>query len=392
MTITRFQKMNIELGELCEPIAPLCNSKNDAWNGLTRVHLKRPELDGNALLEGTRIFALELDEETTIAKVSRGFDAIAANAELTLKISSKSLPNLPAHKLFELMVRDSFKRNKEFEITQVLKGIDQEHAYVIAASPDQRSKILRFSLAVEGELITLTPTREKLTAAAIARKNCLVLIVKNLNKGLSSAMVEEGLKTLIGEKNVISVYFLRVEGGMHTGIANIELLNAPIYKKFVTKTHKLQSKYVRFNPHPRSLDGTAAPSEEALQEWGFKDLNTALAGTVEALENATTAPKQRPTAKGEISTLVKEAIAAGTQTLKLELKADMQTLREDILAESHTYIDIMTQDLRSKIEGQSDTIVNQFKALMESLSTTRKMLHDTPQCLALPPPAPRHSN
>ena len=30
MTKARFQKMNIELGELCEPIAPLCNSKNDA--------------------------------------------------------------------------------------------------------------------------------------------------------------------------------------------------------------------------------------------------------------------------------------------------------------------------------------------------------------------------
>jgi hypothetical protein len=129
---------------------------------------------------------------------------------------------------------------------------------------------------------------------------------------------------------------------MHTGVVNIELLNASIYKKFVTKTHKLQSKYVSFNPHPQSLDGTAVPSEEALQEWGFKDLNTALAGTVEALENATTAPKQRPAAKGEISTLVKEAIAAGTQTLKLELKADMQTLREDILTESHTYTNIMT--------------------------------------------------
>jgi hypothetical protein len=170
---------------------------------------------------------------------------------------------------------------------------------------------------------------------------------------------------------------------MHTGVANVKLLNTPIYKKFVTKTHKLQSKYVRFNLHPQSLDGTAAPSEEALQEWGFKDLNTALAGTVEALENATTTPKQRPAAKGEILTLVKEAIAAGTQTLKLELKADMHTLREDILAESHTYTDIMTQDLRSKIEEQFDTIDNQFKALMESLSTTRKMLHDTPQCLAL---------
>src|SRR5450759_4837042 len=119
MTKARFQKMRIELGELCEPIAPLCNSKNDAWNGLTRVHLKNPEADGNALLEGTRIFALELDEETTIAKISRGFDAIAANDELTLKISSKSIVNVPAYKLYELMVRDSFRREKEFEITQV---------------------------------------------------------------------------------------------------------------------------------------------------------------------------------------------------------------------------------------------------------------------------------
>ena len=258
--------MCIELGDLCEPIAPLCTSKNDAWNGLIRVHLKRPEIDGNALLEDTRIFSLELDEETTIAKVSRGFDSLAANNELTVKIASKSLPNLPAHRLFELMVKDSFKRRKEFEITQVLKGVEQEHAYVIVASLDQRNKIICFSLAVDGELIAPTPTCEKLTAAAIAKKNCLVLIAKNLNKGVNAAQVEEGLKTLIGEKNVINVYFPRVEGGMYIGIANVELLNAPIYKKFVQKTHKLQGKYVRFNPHPRSLDGTAAPSEEALQE------------------------------------------------------------------------------------------------------------------------------
>ena len=116
--------MGIELGELCEPITPLCNSKNDVWNGLTRVHLKNPEIDGNALLDGTRIFALEIDEETTIAKISRGFDTIAANDELTIKIISKSLINVPAHSLFEMVVRDSFHRSKEFEITQVLKGAE----------------------------------------------------------------------------------------------------------------------------------------------------------------------------------------------------------------------------------------------------------------------------
>jgi hypothetical protein len=96
MTKTRLQKMDIELGELREPIAPLCNAKNDTWNGLTRIHLKRPEIDGNALLDGTIIFALELDEETTVAKISRGFDNIASNDDLILKVTSKSLSTIPS--------------------------------------------------------------------------------------------------------------------------------------------------------------------------------------------------------------------------------------------------------------------------------------------------------
>ena len=124
MTRARFHKMDIELGEVYEPITHLCNSKNNAWNGLTRVHLKNPELDGNVLLEGTRIFTLELGEESTIAKKSRGFDAIAVNDELTIKISSKSLANIPAYKLIEIIVHDSFKRNKEYKITHVLKSLD----------------------------------------------------------------------------------------------------------------------------------------------------------------------------------------------------------------------------------------------------------------------------
>jgi hypothetical protein len=195
MTKARFHKMGIELGELREPIAPLCNSKNDTWNGLTRVHLKNPAIDGNALFEGSRIFALELDEETMVAKISRGFDSIAANEDLTLKISSKSLAQIPAHQLFDQIVRDSFNRSKEFEVTQVLKGVDQEFAYIIASSLEQHSKIMRSALAVENELITPTLIREKLSAAAIAKKNCLVLIARNLNKGLTSSQIEIGLQT-----------------------------------------------------------------------------------------------------------------------------------------------------------------------------------------------------
>jgi hypothetical protein len=52
-------------------------------------------------------------------------------------------------------------------------------------------------------------------------------------------------------------------------------------------------------------------------------VNTALVSTVEAIENATAAPKRRAGTKEEISSLMKEAIAKGNQTLKQELRADM---------------------------------------------------------------------
>jgi hypothetical protein len=181
---------------------------------------------------------------------------------------------------------------------------------VVAASPDQCSRILQSAIAAEGEIIMPTPTKEKLTAAMVTKKNCLVLIAKNLNKASSPEQGEKELQTLIGEKNVVNVYFPRVEAGMHTGVANVELLNAHVYKKFTKKTHKLQNQYVRFNPYSRSLDGTAA------RKWGFQDVNTALASTVEAIENATAAPKRKAGTKEEISSLLKEAIAEGNQTLK----------------------------------------------------------------------------
>jgi hypothetical protein len=60
------------------------------------------------------------------------------------------------------------------------------------------------------------------------------------------------------------VYFPRAEAGMHAGVANIEFLNALMYKKFAKTMHKMQSKYIKLNPHPRSLDGSTAPSATTL--------------------------------------------------------------------------------------------------------------------------------
>ena len=125
-----------------------------------------------------------------MAKISRGFDIIASNDDLTFKIASKSLSIISSYMLFEMIVSDSFNRNKEFEITQVLKEAESNHAYVVAASPNQRSKILRLVVAIEGELISSTTVRKKLSVVDITKKNYLVLIAKNLNKGLSPIQVE----------------------------------------------------------------------------------------------------------------------------------------------------------------------------------------------------------
>ena len=118
----------------------------------------------------------------------------------------------------------------------MLKGIDQDHAYIVATSPKQCCKIIRFSLAIEGEIIAPILTKVKLTAAEIPKKNCLVLIAKNLNKGLTPEQIESGLRILIGDKNIVCVYFLKAEAGMHAGIANVEFLNAPKNSKLICKT------------------------------------------------------------------------------------------------------------------------------------------------------------
>ena len=150
--------------------------------------------------------------------------------------------------------------------------------------------------------------------------------------------------------------------------------------------------YIKFNPHPRSLDGSAVPSAATPQLLGFQDLNIALANTIVAMENATAVSKRSGVPKEELTSLVKDAIAEEHQNLKREIKTDMQTLKEDILAEAYTYTDIMTQDMRVKIDGQFDNMENQFKALMESLSLVRKLIIDTPQRKALPSSKQGHSN
>ena len=308
----RLNKMNIELGELIgEPIAIMCYHKSSTWSGTIKLHLKNPLLDAKSLLQGTKAFIITLsDGKPWKGKICKSYDTLALNNLLSVKITSDTLIGKEWYNILEEIVHEGFDRTYDYEITNVQKKKEMSFAWVVATSPEQAKKINTYKISLDNEIFDAKFTsRDKLTEDDKARKNALILIVKNLNKVKDTDIIEYELKKYMGERNVVNVFF-KIENGKHVGSCNVQCLNAAVYKKFVKKNTKLLGKYIEFTPHPKSLDGINAPSQEELTRLGFSDVNTALANTVEALENAPSKGLTRQEVKtmmeGESSKLRKE--------------------------------------------------------------------------------------
>jgi hypothetical protein len=150
----QFQKMGMELGEILEPIAPLCSAKGTKpWNKMTKVHLRNPTTDGHALLTDTRIFSITLDEELKIPKISKGYDSLAPNDLLTVTISSPNLNQTPPHEILMEIVVSSFCRGQEYEISQVHKRKDDAKAYLVSTSPEQCKKLTLHQVTVNRKIL-----------------------------------------------------------------------------------------------------------------------------------------------------------------------------------------------------------------------------------------------
>ena len=289
-------------------------------------------------------------------KVCKTYDALALNNLLSLKIMSEKLKEKEWYNVFEDIVIEGFKRGHEYEVTNVQKKKDFDFVWVVAPSPEQAKKINTYKIALDNEILDAKFTiREKLTKDDKARKNALILIVKNLNKIKSIEELEYGIKEHMGEKNVISIFF-RFEGGKHVGSCNVQCLNAAVYKKFSKKNGKI---LVEFSPHPKSLDGTNAPSNEELIRLGFQDVNTALANTVEAIENATSKGYN----KVDFEKMIEKAVIQRTD----DIRQEMVTLKKDIVKEAREYAD--------NVQAQAS------KTMGIQLSLLKKQLVATMQCI-----------
>jgi len=142
-TEARLKAMGIPLGEILgEPIAILCFHGSRRWSGTIKLHLKNPIKDANDLLYGNRSFILKLDDITFCrGKAFKSFDSIAIASLLSVKISSPTLKGRKWFELHEEIVKDSFKRGFEFEITNVQKNEEAEFAWIKTPSPEQAKKI-----------------------------------------------------------------------------------------------------------------------------------------------------------------------------------------------------------------------------------------------------------
>ena len=151
----RLELMQIPLGtNIIEPISIMRMSvkrggKKGVWAGIAKFHFLHPEIDGVALLKGLRPFILELDPNSTqgtIGKVCKTYHSIARNNNLSIKITSEILVNVPSHMLFKDILDNSFRRGHEFEIVEVQKNTPNNHAYIVAPPPHKPRKSKSFKL------------------------------------------------------------------------------------------------------------------------------------------------------------------------------------------------------------------------------------------------------
>jgi hypothetical protein len=271
-------------------------------------------------------------------------------------------PTLKDKKWFQLheeIVKDSFKRGYEFKITNVQKNDSAEFAWIKTPSPDQAKKIKTYKISFFNEIMEVNfASTEKLSEDDKARKNAVVLIAKNLNKTKTTTALEEGIKKLFGEENVAGIFF-RLEKGKHVGSCNVQCLNAAVYKKYVKQNHPILGKYVEFSPHPKSLDGIDAPSPLELTRLGFADVNTALANTIQALENA---PSKGYT-KADLSKMVEEAVNKGAVVIRKE----MRLLKEEIVEEANIYADKVQAESNRNSRIQIALLQKQMRITQETL-------------------------
>lgn len=107
------------------------------------------------------------------------------------------------------------------------------------------------------------------------------------------------------------------------------------------------------------MDGINAPSAKELIRFGFTDVNTALANTIEALKNAST---EDYTKKGLIK-MVECMVNKGTSKIRNEIKL----MKMEIVKEAKVHADTVQEQVSKKMKVELALLKKQLKTTMDCI-------------------------
>ena len=398
MAIARLAFMKIELGiGLAEPIYIPCkekerNNKIKFWTGTIKIHLKHPKTDGIGMLKGVRPFFLTIDNIQTLGKVCKCYDAIARNTLLSTKIENPKLHLISSSELQRDVLIESFRRGYDYEIASVQKAKEETWGWLISTTPTQANRIIQYLVPYKHELMqVITPQAaqaerrsrgEGLTEEELRKKNATMLCLYGLHKMKRINDTKDSIKAVLGGLNVASFYFPGQVGDLHTGTANVQCLNAIVYRQWVGKTIEIFGKHVTFAPHPKSLQGAIPPTKEEQEKLGFCDISTAIADTLEATRNAPQHKGKNMITRDDLDALVETAIDKRNDQLKFELKTEitaelqreMGEFKKEVTLEANVREERITQNLTNHVKLQLAEIRKQLTLTSQAVDMSTKAL------------------
>ena len=390
MATTRLASMGIELGiGLAEPIYIPCkekerNSKLKFWTGTIKIHLKHPKVDGINMLKGLRPFILTLDNTQILGKICKCYDSIARNTLLSTKIENPKLHLITSVELHKEVLIESFRRGYDYEIASVQKVKEETWGWLISTTPTQANRIIQYLVPYKHELMhVITPQAAKaerrsrgegLTEEEIKKKNATMLCLYGLHKMKKIEDTKESIKAILGGLNVASFYFPGQVGELHKGTANVQCLNAIVYRQWVGKTIEIFGKHVTFAPHPKSLQGAIPPTKDEQEKLGFCNITTAIADTLEATRNAPQIKGKNMVTRDDINALVETAIDKRNDQFKIELKAElhkeMGEFKKEISLEADVREERITKNLTNHVKLQLAEIRKQLTITSQAVDMT----------------------
>lgn len=370
--LARLHKMAISLGtDYTNSLDIGSSSVTKNWAGFIKIHLKRPHVDGIALLRGTRAFALELEGgEMVIGKVEKGYELVTQARNLRLHLKGDTLRDIHAHSLFRTLVRESYYEGKQHEFMSLTKpDATKDFAFLTLLSEETRDTILTQGLHYHHEKIRVSITRGKEVTAPSELRISTTLVANNLPQKESQTSIVMTLKKKFGDGNIVGFNFgnnVNHAEDKQAGWCHIQCLNAAVYTEWIHKSIYIFGRRVDFIPHKGSIDGTD-PNKTAIR-LAQAPAREAIVQQLEAMSNANTNPA----------------------LTEQHFTKSMQEWEEKIDGKFAQFANTINHNTNTKVDAATDTLIHHAVNIQEIISnmamefqTSQQRMHAITQNLAM---------